>query len=133
MKYSKQRGLILRIVKDTTVHPTAEWVYSEAKKEMPSIGVATVYRNLNNLEDMGEIIRITTPGRVDRFDGKMEKHYHMTCVKCGRLMDLDPVSEEAMHKMEETIYTTLNVNRNEAEVSDTLLKDVCSRCAGKEN
>ena len=64
MNYSKQRELILAIVKNTKVHPTAEWVYQEAKKEMPSIGIATVYRNLNALAERGEFKRITVAGRT---------------------------------------------------------------------
>ncbi len=62
MRYSKQRSLILDIVRSNPVDPTAEWVYEQARKEMPSIGIATVYRNLNALTEMGAIGKITGVG-----------------------------------------------------------------------
>ena len=65
MKYSRQRNIILDIVKNSYDHPTAETVYKLARKELPSIGIATVYRNLNQLVDSGEVIRISLPGGVE--------------------------------------------------------------------
>ena len=72
MNYSRQRNLILDIVKNTTSHPTAEWVYQEAKKELPSIGIATVYRNLNTLVELGEVRRLSSGDGQDRFDGMVD-------------------------------------------------------------
>lgn len=61
MKYSRQRNLIFDIVRNTDVHPTPEWVYEQARQVMPSIGVATVYRNLNALAQAGQLKRIVSP------------------------------------------------------------------------
>ena len=47
LRYSKQRTLILKIVRSTHSHPTAYWVYNKAKKIMPKISKGTIYRNLN--------------------------------------------------------------------------------------
>ena len=63
MNYSRQRELILNIVKGTKGHPTAEWVYRQAKKDIPTIGIATVYRNLNAMVEMGTLRRIPASGR----------------------------------------------------------------------
>ncbi|MBN1152992.1 MAG: transcriptional repressor, partial [Dehalococcoidia bacterium] len=45
MRYSRQRDAILRVVRCTTCHPSAEWVYSQVKRELPNISLGTVYRN----------------------------------------------------------------------------------------
>ena len=96
MNYSRQRNLILDIVKNTSSHPTAEWIYQEAKKELPSIGIATVYRNLNTLADLGEIRRLSSGDGQDRFDGMADEHFHMKCRCCGGLVDLEPEGEEKL-------------------------------------
>ena len=62
MRYSKQREAILRVVNASNVHPTAEMVYREVKKEIPNISLGTVYRNLNALADASQIKRIRTRG-----------------------------------------------------------------------
>jgi len=133
MKYSKQRNLILNIVKETTSHPSAEWVYEQAKKEMPTIGIATVYRNLNALVSLGEIERISVAGSVDRFDGQVAEHCHMQCVRCGKIIDLEPDSEESMRKLREMICKTFGVEDKNVRISRTLLRGVCNDCLDAEN
>lgn len=128
MRYSRQRNVILNIVKANPVHPTAEWVYEEAKKELPNIGVATVYRNLNALVDAGEIDRIPGVGGVDRFDGNREVHYHLKCNKCGKPIDLEPKSQEALQRMEDVIRETFD-EAVEVCVNRMLLEGVCSQCS----
>ena len=80
MRYSKQRELILDIVRSNAVHPTAEWVYEHARKVMP-IGIATVYRNLNQLADAGLIRCIPSPDGAERYDGRTDcpvSYTHLT-------------------------------------------------------
>ena len=133
MNYSKQRALILDIVKKNRVHPTAEWVFKEAKKQMLTIGIATVYRNLHALVEQGEIERIAVPGDMDRFDGYMEEHFHMKCIKCGSLVDLEPKNSQSVNKLKEMINTTFDVSGENAYLCQTLLMGVCNDCAHKKN
>ena len=69
LKYSRQRESILQYLSATHSHPTADMVYMHVKEEFPNISLGTVYRNLNLLADIGEIIKIPTPDGGDRFDG----------------------------------------------------------------
>ena len=62
----------------TNMHPTADMVYLHVKETFPNISLGTVYRNLNLLADMGEIIKIPTPDGADRFDGCTKPHYHFS-------------------------------------------------------
>jgi len=86
---SKQREKILNIIKRTKIHPSAEWVYREVKKDIPNISLGTVYRNLKLLQSMGEVLEISCDGGEGRFDGNTETHYHITCQKCGKIRDLE--------------------------------------------
>lgn len=88
IKHSKQRDRIQAFLMTRYDHPTAETVYLNMRKEMPNISLATVYRNLSLLVDLGEIQRITTGNGPDRFDGNAKPHNHFTCRGCGRVLDL---------------------------------------------
>lgn len=88
LRNSKQRDAVLRNLGERYDHPTAEDVYLSLKKEMPSISLATVYRNLKLLESEGLILKITTDDS-DRFDGHIHEHYHFTCNSCRRVLDLE--------------------------------------------
>lgn len=86
---TKQRELILRIIGQAEEHLTAEQVYVRAKEQMPSIAIATVYRNLNLMVQAGEIRRVPVLNAPDRFDKKILPHDHLICGKCGRLFDIE--------------------------------------------
>ena len=74
LKYSRQREAIKNYLASTRNHPTADSVYMHVKKEFPNISLGTVYRNLNLLSELGEIVKITAPDGGDRFDGHTEPH-----------------------------------------------------------
>lgn len=133
MKYSRQRRLILDIVKSNPVHPTAEWIYERARAEMPSIGIATVYRNLNALASVGEIERISGVDGIDRFDGNASEHYHMQCCKCGKLVDLKAKDAAALEELRKIISTTFDIAGDNVTVTTTLLRGVCDQCADTRN
>lgn len=119
---SIQRDTILRVIKNTTSHPRADWVYEHARKEIPNISMGTVYRNLKLLAQAGEIKELDIPGRLSRFDGNNSNHYHFRCEKCGRLFDLD---EPVDHSIERRVArkTGFEVKRHYMEFIG-----LCSDC-----
>lgn len=86
---SKQRDCIIRVLKNTKSHPTAEWVYAKVREEIPNISLGTVYRNLGQLVDKGEIIKIQGVFEKDRYDGNNNRHSHLICNQCGSVVDFD--------------------------------------------
>ncbi len=129
MTYSRQRNLIFNIVRNTDVHPTAEWVYEQAKLAMPTIGIATVYRNLNALSQTGLLARIVSPDGTIRFDGSTEEHYHMQCRKCGQLFDLSVVDREAFDELKEAASRAFGMEVENIVLAATLFYGMCPRCA----
>ena len=87
LKSSKQRDAVLANLQSRYDHPTAEDVFLSVKEVIPSISLATVYRNLKLLEGEGLILKIPT-GDSDRFDGHTHGHYHLTCLSCRKVIDL---------------------------------------------
>lgn len=92
-RLTTQRIKIMEFLRSTKEHPSAEMVYNAVSKDLPSITLATVYRNLNKLSEQGEIIRLDIGGEY-RFDGHMHSHIHAVCEKCGSILDFD---EEEVH------------------------------------
>jgi Fur family ferric uptake transcriptional regulator/Fur family peroxide stress response transcriptional regulator len=87
-RITKQKTAILELLRSVESHPTAEWLYQEARKKIPGISLGTVYRNLNQLRDNGEITELNYGSSQSRFDGRQDKHYHFCCVNCGKVYDL---------------------------------------------
>lgn len=89
MIYSKQRELVLAAVQQTKgQHPTADGIYTAIRTQNPSVSLATVYRNLNQLAEAGHVARISIPGSADRFDPVADGHSHLICRSCGELADI---------------------------------------------
>lgn len=89
MKYSKQRELIKAVVMLDRLHLTADDIYSRLKPANPSLSLGTVYRNLSALTESGVINKISMPGGSDRYDGDISEHYHVVCVGCGDIRDVE--------------------------------------------
>jgi len=85
---SRQRDMILAAVRENKVHPTADEIYTVLKPKNPSLSLATVYRNLNQLSQNGFLRKISVPGGPDHFDDTLSEHYHLICEQCGRMSDI---------------------------------------------
>ena len=87
-KHFRKRDAILNCVMETSVHPSAEWVYNQVRQEIPDISLATVYRNLALFKEQGKITSVATVKGVERFDGNTEPHVHFICTGCDKVLDL---------------------------------------------
>lgn len=88
MKYSRQRDLILKALRENVVHPTADFIYTVLKEKEPNLSLATVYRNLNLLANEGIIRKIEGLDGVAHFDHNTHNHYHFICSKCNKVYDV---------------------------------------------
>jgi len=85
---TRQRQVILDELRKVTSHPAADAVYRMVRRRLPRISLATVYRNLEVLAEAGLIQKLESGGLPRRFDGNVELHYHVRCVRCGRMDDV---------------------------------------------
>lgn len=122
MKYSKQRDIILKIVKNNCEHPTAQMIYEEAKKQIPNISLGTVYRNLNTLYENGHIKHIAIPNDKDRFDKTLEEHSHIYCINCKKVFD---ISNDLLNNIDEIISNTTGY---EVLSRDLVFHGLCHDC-----
>ncbi len=88
MRYSRQRELIMENIKGRCDHPTADEIYSACRELEPNISLGTVYRNLKQLVDEGDIITLETVDKKIHYDGDISRHSHFVCENCGKIIDL---------------------------------------------
>lgn len=121
MKYSKQKELILKTVKENHIHPSTEKIYELVKYNIPNISLGTVYRNLNKFAQKGSIKKIEGINGSSIFDGNTEKHHHFICEQCNSVIDIDekdiPIEMGNISNKEFTIHSY-----------DLTLKGICSKC-----
>jgi Fur family peroxide stress response transcriptional regulator len=86
-KHSKKRDTILSVIRSTTTHPTARWVYEKAAPLIPGLSLGTVYRNINLFRDEGQVMSVGVVDGEERFDGRVAPHPHVVCERCGAVFD----------------------------------------------
>ena len=122
MRDTIQKKLVFDAVRELGCHATAEQIYEHISAVYPTISKGTVYRNLNVLSDDGEIRKIEVPGSAEHFDHNCEKHYHIVCVSCGRMSDLDM---EPISSLKERVRDTHGFDYLDCDI---LFKGICPEC-----
>ena len=89
-RLTPQRMAILRILADSTGHPTVEQVYEQVRAQFPMTSLATVYKTVTLLKEEGEILELSFGGESSRYDGhNPQPHPHLFCIRCGTILDPD--------------------------------------------
>lgn len=78
----------MEIVSASRSHMTAEEISHVLRQTYPSVVLATIYNNLNRLWLEGLIRKVSVEGMPDRYD-RIQRHDHLVCKSCGRLLDID--------------------------------------------
>lgn len=86
--FSRKRMAILSALQETTVHPTADWVYSQLKPKYPDLSLGTVYRNLKKFCETGKAASVGVIGGQEHFDANTTPHAHLVCDSCGAVVDV---------------------------------------------
>ena len=117
--YSKQREAILDVLRCTDTHPTANWIYEQVREIIPNISLGTVYRNLSQLSQDGDILSINVGDGFEHFDYDISPHAHLHCKQCGDIIDarleadhLKKLSEQMGFMPETTVYVAYGICKN---------------------
>jgi Fur family transcriptional regulator, peroxide stress response regulator len=125
LRQSRQRTRILELLKSTTIHPTADWLYEQLKKEFPKLSLGTIYRNLSILSEQGLVKKIHFGSTFDRFEAQMAPHYHLVCENCNSILDFHmPIYDELNSKAKE--LTEFNIQYHRID-----FYGLCKNCATK--
>jgi len=89
-KITPQRLAILEVLSVSVGHPTVEKIYEKVRVNFPTTSLATVYKNISILKDMGEVLELGFSDDNNRYDGnKPYPHPHLVCKKCKKIIDPD--------------------------------------------
>jgi Fe2+ or Zn2+ uptake regulation protein len=86
-RITRERELLLRIIEENP-HLDAGEIYRRARETLPRIGLATVYRTLNLLKELGLVRTIDLGENHGHFELRSEDHVHLVCTVCGRVTDV---------------------------------------------
>ena len=89
-RITPQRLAIIKILIDSREHPSVEQIYERVKAYFPMTSLATIYKTLAVLKEMGEVLEINSSTDGARYDGSNpHPHPHLICIKCGSITDVD--------------------------------------------
>lgn len=126
LKVTPQRHLICRLIAMADGHPSAETLYEEAVRVMPTLSLKTVYTTLSELAQIG-VVRLARFGTEHlRVDTEMEPHAHAVCSECGQLSDL-PMQKDALH----ALWSAAGGRSFEIHGCEVVYRGRCAACAGK--
>jgi len=117
-----QRIAISRYILSSHEHPTAQKVYSEVKKDHPTVSLATIYTTIKILEEIGMIQELSHPQSETRLDPNMKPHLHLICSRCETISDwMDPEMEDFIAKVSAEANFVVTGLRFD-------LKGICNSC-----
>ncbi|HXK08127.1 MAG TPA: Fur family transcriptional regulator [Vicinamibacteria bacterium] len=122
-----QRRAILRAVLDADDHPTADRVHAALARRRVRVSRATVYRTLESLARVGLVSKACHPGSAVRYDRRIDRHHHLVCLRCDRVMDFSDERFDAV--------PVPNTRRLGFVVSDlrVQVRGICRECREQED
>jgi len=90
LSFTQQRRVILEEMEKADTHLTADEIYFLVKKRMAKVSVGTIYRNLGVLTELGLIDKVVTSLHEEsHYEVHKEGHYHIICLRCNKIDDLE--------------------------------------------
>ena len=126
----QRRSIVDAIIKNEGEHLTADEIYDEVKLTCPEIGLATVYRTILLLEEIGVIYKLDLNDGCSRYELAHEhethRHHHLVCNSCGRVLE---VHGDLLEELEKDIEKKYGF-----KISDHMVKffGICKECSEKE-
>ncbi|MDP4145392.1 MAG: Fur family transcriptional regulator [Bacillota bacterium] len=130
-KLTPQRRAVLDIIiKNDGKHLTAEELYDLVKVVCPEIGLATVYRTVQLLEEIGVIYKLDLNDGCNRYElvhqNENHQHHHLICTSCGTVIEVQGDLLENLEHIVEEKYDFAIKNHS------VKFYGVCSDCIKKQ-
>jgi len=91
LRVTPQRLLVLQVLQETEEHLDAEAIHARAREYDPNVSLATVYRTLSKLKEMGLVEQryFAREHKREYYEvTSKEEHYHFTCLGCGAIIEV---------------------------------------------
>ena len=104
-RITPQRLAVLKVLAASEGHPTVERIYETVRAEFPTTSIATIYKTVNLLKQINEVLELGFADGSNRYDGnKPYPHPHVICTQCKTIIDpnLSSLKDLAQEIVEET-------------------------------
>ena len=110
-RLTPQRLAVLKVLAVSKGHPTVERIYETVRAEFPTTSIATIYKTVNLLKQLNEVLELGFPDGSNRYDGnKPYPHPHVICTTCKKIIDpnLGSLKDLTKEVIKETGFQILN-------------------------
>lgn len=103
LSVTRQRLAIFEALAASREHPSAEDIHRAVRKRLPHLSLATVYKNLESLRDIGAVSDVNALHEHGRYEaalpgtGAGKPHHHLVCVSCRKVVDLHDSGLDSLH------------------------------------
>lgn len=120
MKVTPQR---MAIVKELEMHGhlSIDELYEKIIKQFPSISLATLYKNLNSMNESNFTQEVKIPNQKSKYELTKETHSHLVCPKCDKVEDI-------MIDTSSILKQTKTSHFKDIEVASLILSGICKDC-----
>ncbi len=94
LSVTHQRLAIFEALASSREHPSAEQLHKAVQRRIPTLSLATVYKNLEALKAIGAVADVNPLHEQGRYEaalpgtGAGQRHHHLVCVSCKKVRDL---------------------------------------------
>lgn len=110
-RITPQRLAVIRVLAASQGHPSVERIYETVRQEFPTTSIATIYKTVNVLKQINELLEISFPDWSNRYDGyRPFPHPHVICIRCQKIIDpdLDSLKDMTAEVADETGFDILS-------------------------
>jgi len=91
-RLTPQRMAVLRVLTENKAHLSIDQIYELVKADFPMTSLATIYKTINTLKEIGEVRELGFSEGSNRYDGyDPSPHPHLICLRCSKITDGEAV------------------------------------------
>lgn len=124
-KVTPQRLAIYSVLAATKSHPSAEMIFTDLQTLYPTMSLATVYKTIDILREIGLVQVLNAGEDCFRYDANTDDHPHIRCMSCGRVDDMDGVDVSGF------VHTVSQTTSYQVTGQQFYFYGVCPDCQGK--
>lgn len=126
----QRRAIIEVLIENDNKHLSSEEIYDKVRVNCPEIGLATVYRTMQLLDDINGISKLNLDDGCIRYEINVEgedthHHHHLICKSCGAIIE---VKEDLLDEIESNVEKTYNFTIKD---HDLKFYGTCEKCTKK--
>lgn len=123
LSLTHQRVVLYRALLAMRNHPSPEAVYEHVRRDIPSISLGTVYKNIHAFMEAGLLREVSPHHGTLRLESNLEEHHHLVCIRCKAIVDLEESDLEPV-RLRGPLPRGFRIDRYNVE-----FRGVCAACA----